>query len=236
MQNPHWAAPVSRNACCSGSSRSPTRQPLDRRDRRRRPPRPPSTRHESTLSPSTSTVHAPHSPTRQHSFVPVSAEIVAKDVEQRVVRRDVDGPRAAVDGELDAASSRAPARRSMAVVDRAQPEHAQHREAVLGARPHRRRRRARVGEQLVEPGELRARRRRTGPRARRCRRRRAPAVGRRSRRRSASRRPPRPRTPASPTRGRARAGASAGRARDPRAHGRARQLDRRDELARGRAS
>ena len=30
-----------------------------------------STRHESTLRPSSSTVHAPHSPTRQHSFVPV---------------------------------------------------------------------------------------------------------------------------------------------------------------------
>ena len=46
-----------------------------------------SIRHESTLRPSTRTVHAPHSPTRQHSFVPVRPRSSRSDVEQRVVRQ-----------------------------------------------------------------------------------------------------------------------------------------------------
>ena len=72
MQNPHWAAPVSRNACWSGASApSPAARPSTVVTRA------PSasiasTRHESTLRPSSRTVQAPHSPTRQHSLVPVS--------------------------------------------------------------------------------------------------------------------------------------------------------------------
>ena len=50
----------------------------------------PSIRHESTLIPSTMTVHAPHSPTRQHSFVPIRREVVSEHLEQRVVGLDID--------------------------------------------------------------------------------------------------------------------------------------------------
>ncbi len=71
MQNPHCAAPVSRNASWSGSRRSPAASPSTVVTAAPSASTP-SIRHESTLSPSTMTVHAPHSPTRQHSFVPVS--------------------------------------------------------------------------------------------------------------------------------------------------------------------
>ena len=87
MQNPHCTAPLSRNAC------------LERREHAVRRARPstvrissaPSTstartRQESTVRPSTMTVQAPHSPTRQHSLAPVRRQVVAQDVEQRVVR------------------------------------------------------------------------------------------------------------------------------------------------------
>jgi hypothetical protein len=68
VQMPHCAPLNSANACCSGwSSPSPSMVVTSA----------PSTwatgiRHEQTGSPSTSTVHAPHSPSPQPSFVPVS--------------------------------------------------------------------------------------------------------------------------------------------------------------------
>ena len=95
------------------------------------------------------------------------AEVVAQDLEQGVVGRDVERARAAVDGERDrdAASVIAviPGRpsRSRAVADRPEAEHVEHRQAVLGARPHRARRRAGLDEQGLEalhPGPVRARR------------------------------------------------------------------------------
>ena len=45
-----------------------------------------SMRQELTVRPSRRTVQAPHSPTRQHSFVPVRPEVVAQDVQEGVVR------------------------------------------------------------------------------------------------------------------------------------------------------
>ena len=65
----------------------------------------PSIRHESTLTSSTRTVHAPHSPTRQHSFVPVSPRSSRRTSSSVWCGRDVDRAGAPVDGELDAAGS-----------------------------------------------------------------------------------------------------------------------------------
>ena len=48
------------------------------------------TRHESTGAPSSRTVHAPHSPSPQPSFVPVRREVLAQHVEQPAHARDVD--------------------------------------------------------------------------------------------------------------------------------------------------
>ena len=79
VQMPHWAPPVSeervlqRVQAVGPSMSPPARQPFDGSDRRRRPSGRPGTRHESTGAPSTRTVHAPHSPSPQPSFVPVSA-------------------------------------------------------------------------------------------------------------------------------------------------------------------
>ena len=76
-------------------------------------------------------------------------EVVAEDVEQRVVRRPPRGARrrpltvTSMGMRLDSSSPRSPAaRRSIAVGQRPPAEHAQHREAVLGAGAHRARRRA----------------------------------------------------------------------------------------------
>ena len=70
VQKPHWAPPDSAKARCSGwrpfnpsivSTFVPAAWATG-------------TRHELTACPSTSTVHAPHSPSPQPSFVPVSPQ------------------------------------------------------------------------------------------------------------------------------------------------------------------
>ena len=100
MQKPHCTAPLSRNAAWSGESTPPSARPSTVRISE------PSastarTRQESTVRPSTITVQAPHSPTRQHSLAPVRAEVVAQDVEQRVVRGHADRATVPIDGDLD---------------------------------------------------------------------------------------------------------------------------------------
>src|SRR4051812_38215088 len=70
MQKPHWMAPVSRNASCRRLSRPPSSRPsivvtsMPPASTAR-------TRQEFTARPSISTVHAPHSPSAQHSLLPV---------------------------------------------------------------------------------------------------------------------------------------------------------------------
>ncbi len=71
VQIPHWTPPLAMNAACSGSSRPSAAMPSTVRTSR------PSTwqmgtRQLSTTSPSRSTEHAPHSPSPQPSFEPVS--------------------------------------------------------------------------------------------------------------------------------------------------------------------
>ena len=72
VQIPHWAPPVCRNAACRSFSRSLVPSPSTVSTLV------PSTwqigtRQESTTAPSSMTLHAPHSPSPQPSFVPVSA-------------------------------------------------------------------------------------------------------------------------------------------------------------------
>ena len=100
MQKPHCTAPVSRKACWSGWSRPPAASPstvvtLAPSASTAR------TRHESTLTSSSSTVHAPHSPTRQHSFVPVSPRSSRSTSRSVWCGATVDRARAAVDRQLD---------------------------------------------------------------------------------------------------------------------------------------
>ena len=81
VQIPHCAAPISTNARCSGDEPPPRARPSTVTIRA------PcawaaGTRQRMTGSPSISTVHAPHSPSPQPSFVPVSAEVLAQHVEQ----------------------------------------------------------------------------------------------------------------------------------------------------------
>ncbi len=70
MQKPHWAAPWSRKACCSGlrcpSVANPSTVRISDPSASAA-----SIRQEFTVRPSTMTVQAPHSPTTQHSLVPV---------------------------------------------------------------------------------------------------------------------------------------------------------------------
>ena len=101
-------------------------------------------------------------------------EIVAQDLEERVVRRDLDRARPAVDGQLDrrASSSRRRAGREPLDGDRDRPkaEDAEHRQPVLRARPHRAGRRAGRREQGLEQLRLGALRRAPDRRAPRSRR------------------------------------------------------------------
>ena len=71
VQYPHWKACSSTSACCAGWSLPPAVNPSTVVTAR------PSTSptgvwHDSTGSPSTSTVQAPHSPSPQPGLVPVS--------------------------------------------------------------------------------------------------------------------------------------------------------------------
>ena len=73
VQIPHWAPPASRKAACrpsrwSSSGASPSTVEMDAPSTWQS-----GTRHESTGAPSSRTVQAPHSPSPQPSFVPVSA-------------------------------------------------------------------------------------------------------------------------------------------------------------------
>ena len=238
MQNPHWAAPVSRNACWSGWSRSPAASPstvvtvVPSASTA-------SIRHESTLRPSTRTVHAPHSPTRQHSFVPVrprSSRSTSRSVwcGSDVDRRDRPlTVKARAPARRHRRTAAASASRSIATPTARRPRTWSIASRYSGLARIERRRRARPDEQRLEPLHLRAVRRGPGPRARPSRRRRGPVAGRGCRTRCRV-------TPSSST-----AQASVTDARSwprrrvrrtwtlPMRTRRARQLDRRDELAAG---
>ena len=89
VQIPHWAPPVSRNACWSdvqpagrGASPSTVRTSVPSTWQT-------GTRQLRTGSAVESTVHAPHSPSPQPSLVPVSAEVLAQEVEQAAHARRV---------------------------------------------------------------------------------------------------------------------------------------------------
>ena len=58
-----------------------------------------SIRQPRTISPSTRTVQAPQTPCSQPTWLPVSAQILAQEIDQRLARLDALGDRLAVDGE-----------------------------------------------------------------------------------------------------------------------------------------
>ena len=197
MQKPHCAAPVSRNAACSAlrppSPASPstvvTSQPSASAA---------STRHASTLRPPTSTVHAPHSPTRQHSLVPVSprssrraSSSVWCPATSTARGRPLSVRRIATRRSRGTAGGQAAGR----LADRA-PRRGRGASPAgsRGSRASRwaTARRPRGAGRGRPPGRLRSRRDRRAPR---CRPRPAAAAGRRCRRRAASPRPARPSRP-----------------------------------------
>ena len=96
-----------------------------------------STRHESTIRPFNRTVHAPHSPTRQHSLVPVRPRSSRSDVEQRVVRGDGDG---SMPSPLSAARCRSCRQPFARCRQGPLGQHAQHGQPVVGPGAHRGRR------------------------------------------------------------------------------------------------
>ena len=211
----------SRNAAWSGCSSAARREPLDRRHAPSRPPRRrargrrrrsgrrrgPCTRRTPRRGSTPSCRSGRHRRAGPRAACGAAATSSAT--------------RAPVDDQLHAPTSvttaapGAPASRSIAVADRPEPEDVEHREPVLGTRPHRPRRRAGLDEHGLEALHLGAvRRGRVGqdpglvddeqrPRA-------EAAVAR-----SGSRRRRRPRRPASPRRGRGRAAASGGRGPRP---------------------
>ena len=147
MQNPHWAAPVSEERLLERVEPVLAGQALDGRQLARRPPRPRASGRSRRSAPSTRTVHAPHSPTRQHSFVPVSPRSSRRTSSSVWCGGDLDRARAR---PLTVRSIRrvaviADACRREALdrdADGPQAEDVQHRETVLGTRPHRARGRA----------------------------------------------------------------------------------------------
>ena len=72
---------------------------FDRHDRRAVAPARRGSLHALTALPSRCTVHAPHWPVSQPTCVPVSAEVVAQEIDEQRARVDVGGDRLAVDGQ-----------------------------------------------------------------------------------------------------------------------------------------
>ena len=60
-----------------------------------------SIRQPRTISPSTRTVQAPQTPCSQPTWLPVSAQVLAQEIDQRLARLDAFGDALAVDGERD---------------------------------------------------------------------------------------------------------------------------------------
>ena len=153
MQNPHCAAPVSRNAAWSALRPVVPGQPLDRRHV---PAVGLGGEHEARVHAPAVDQHGARAalPDEAALLRPGEPEVVAQGVEQRVVPGHRDGPRTPVEREPDrdavaharAARGQAPDR----LRDRAPAEDPEHRQPVLGARAHRRGRRRGAGEQPVE--------------------------------------------------------------------------------------
>ena len=176
MQNPHWAAPVSRNACWSGWSRSPSASPSTVVTAAPSASTA-SIRHESTLTPVDQDRARPALADETALLRPGQPEVVAQDLEQRVVRRDRRCSRVrpltdSAIGRFVVTRAAAPREAGDRAADRPKAQDVEHRQPVLGARPHRPWRGAappRTGSRGAPSWRGRARRDRPAARSRRRR-------------------------------------------------------------------
>ena len=155
-----------------------------------------SIRQPRTITPSTRTVQAPQTPCSQPTWLPVSDQVVAQEIDQALARLDGLGDGLAVDGQRDVAASARSCARLRELLRDALEQHAGEMLFRRAASP------------ACRPAD-RDRRRALQPRRRACRSRvrlrpswRAAALRRRRNRRAARRRGPcrrRVRWPASPT-------------------------------------